>query len=256
MKILRGLLSSSIQLFWPARCAGCDVALPTDDAIFCDPCALGINPIGPACTGCALPRLGWAVGPPRARCAGCAGKDFAFAAAWAGFEYGESLAAAIMRMKHGGRPDVAGRLGRILAPTVGRAIDSTGGRPVDAILPVPLHPAKLRRRGFNQAVELARVVLARLRLTFAPGAILPALERRLLLRVKQTSELGRSGPSARRAEVSGAFAVADPTRVAGRCFLLLDDVMTTGATLHECAETLLRAGAAEVRVVALARAVA
>ena len=128
--------------------------------------------------------------------------------------------------------------------------------PVDAVLPVPLHPAKLRQRGFNQAVELSRTVLSRLRAATPPGMALPTLDRRLLLRVKPTRELGRWGPRERRVEVSGAFAVADPARVAGRRFLVLDDVMTTGATLNECARALLRAGAAEVRVAALARAVA
>jgi predicted amidophosphoribosyltransferase len=73
--------------------------------------------------------------------------------------------------------------------------------------------------------------------------------------VKATRELGRHGPGARQVEVFGAFAVADPARVVGRRFLVLDDVMTTGATLNECAETLMRAGAREVRVAALARAV-
>ena len=131
--------------------------------------------------------------------------------------------------------------------------------PIDAVLPVPLHPRKLRHRGFNQALELARVALAHLRDRSPRPALLPTLERHLLLRTRNTRELarelGRSGPGARRAEVFGAFAVSDPARVAGRRFLVVDDVMTTGATLNECAETLIQAGAAEVRVVALARAV-
>ena len=138
---------------------------------------------------------------------------------------------------------------------VARAVDGNGGPPVDALVPVPLHPRKLRRRGFNQALELSRVVLGRMRAASLPGAVLPVLERRLLLRVKDTRELGRSGPGARQVEVFGAFAVADPARVAGRRFLVLDDVMTTGATLNECAETLRCAGAEDVRVVALARAI-
>jgi predicted amidophosphoribosyltransferase len=76
----------------------------------------------------------------------------------------------------------------------------------------------------------------------------------LLLRIRDTRELGRSGPTARRREVKDAFKPADPARVAGRRFVLVDDVMTTGATLGACAEALMRAGAEEVRVVALARA--
>ena len=123
------------------------------------------------------------------------------------------------------------------------------------VVPVPLHARKLRRRGFNQALDLTRVALAGVRRTRAAGTTRPALERQLLVRVRDTRELGHFGPGARQVEMFGAFAVPEPWRVAGRRVLVVDDVMTTGATLNECAETLLRAGAEEVRVAALARAV-
>jgi predicted amidophosphoribosyltransferase len=146
-------------------------------------------------------------------------------------------------------------LGRILQDALSRALATTNGPPIDVVLPVPLHPRKLRRRGFNQALELARVALGLLRDRSPRSMPFPALERQLLLRTRNTRELGRSGPGARRVEVEGAFGVSDARHVAGRRFLVVDDVMTTGATLNECAQTLVRAGAAEVRVVALARAV-
>jgi len=133
------------------------------------------------------------------------------------------------------------------------------------VIPVPLHPRKLRRRGFNQALELARGALeasppqpvgASDSSGSTPSLRPPRLERNLLRRVRETRELGRSGPNERRAEVAGAFAIAQPGRVLGKRILLVDDVMTTGATLNACATTLLEAGATEVRVLALARAVA
>ena len=254
MNLGHALVSSCAQLFWPAHCAGCDVVLQSDDAIFCGPCTQSINPIGRACAGCALPQFGEQYLIPRRPCPGCARRAYAFSAAFAGFEYGEALAAAIVRMKHGGRPDLARRLGRLLWDCVGRAMGLNGPAPIEVVVPVPLHPRKLRQRGFNQALELSRVALGRIRNATPSGVALPALERRLLLRVKDTRELGRSGPGVRRVEVFGAFAVADPARVMGRRFLVVDDVMTTGATLSECAQTLRQAGAEEVRVVALARA--
>lgn len=260
------LLSSCAQLLWPAHCAGCDALMPGDDAVFCGPCAQSVNPLGMACAGCGLPRM---VNPARSgsgqppRCSGCVRREFAFSRAYAGFEYGAAIASAIVRMKHG-RPDLARRLGRILQDAMLRALVSSGSAPVDGIVPVPLHPRKLRHRGFNQALELARAALARLVRqadrggrpadTIAIPAPLPTLHRRLLLRVRPTRELGRSGPGARRVEVFGAFGLSQPALVMGRRFLVVDDVMTTGATLNECAETLLRGGAADVRVVALARA--
>jgi predicted amidophosphoribosyltransferase len=123
------------------------------------------------------------------------------------------------------------------------------------VVPVPLHPRKLRRRGFNQALELACGALRARPHLVPPASRAPRLERDLLQRVRDTPELGRQGPGARRAQVAGAFAVADPRRVHGLRFVIVDDVMTTGATLDACGEALLEAGAAEVRVVALARAV-
>jgi predicted amidophosphoribosyltransferase len=115
----------------------------------------------------------------------------------------------------------------------------------------------LRARGFNQSLELARGALGGLARLPAhqPKGGLPRLEPSLLVRTRATRELGHSGPAARLAEVAGAFAVADPARLHGRRVLIVDDVFTTGATFSECADTLLAAGAAEVHVLALARAV-
>jgi predicted amidophosphoribosyltransferase len=246
--------------------------LPTDEDIFCGDCVVSLDPILFACSGCALPRS-VAAGSPR--CSGCQHRGFAFAGAHAGFAYGEALAAAIIRMKHCGRPDLANRLGRLLAPTLGRALVVNGAtgngdrRPLDLILPVPLHGRKLRRRGFNQALELAKAALTWTRRSWRscasptpapfPFTVEPAvpikLERSVLVRVRDTEELGRLSPAARAEQVAGAFAVSDARRIEGRRVLIVDDVMTTGATLNECAQVLLRGGAAAVTVAALARAV-
>jgi ComF family protein len=255
MTVGGALVTSCLQLLWPARCAACDVVLPDDDAIFCGPCAQSLCPIAFACPGCALPlpRPTWSF--PPARCPGCTRREFAFSRAFAGFEYGEALAAAIIRMKHGDRPDLARRLGRVFEDTVARALHARCNGSVDAVLPVPLSRRRLRGRGFNQALALARIVLGRIRSASLSSAGFPSLERQLLVRVRDTPKLGHSGPRARRLDVKGAFAVTSLPRVVGRRFLVIDDVMTTGATLNECAETLVRAGAKEVWVAALARAV-
>jgi predicted amidophosphoribosyltransferase len=265
MNLGSALLSSCVQLVWPARCVGCDQVLTTDAAIFCAACAPAVSPVAFACAGCATAGFGQRGRPgrdavPRARCPVCARLQFAFSRAFAALDYGGPLASGIIRMKHGGRPDLARRLGRLLRDTLARAagVDGRGGSddPVDIVLPVPLHPRKLRRRGFNQALDLTRVAMTGMRRPRATGsgARVPALERSLLIRVRDTRELGHFGPGARQVEVFGAFAVTEPWRVVGRRILVVDDVMTTGATLNECAETLMRAGAKEVRVAALARA--
>jgi ComF family protein len=257
MSFGRELVADCLHLVWPARCAGCNELLASDKAIFCGLCAQGINPIGRACGACARPQLGLG---PRLDCAGCARSQFAFSRAVAGYEYGASLAAAIVRMKHGDRPDIARRLARLLMEPLRQIVWAgpvVGGGPparelaVDTLVPVPLHPRKLRRRGFNQALELARGVLRELPDLAARGL---RLERNLLRRVRDTRELGHMGPRERRAEVEGAFAVEGAARAERRRFLIVDDVMTTGATLSACAKALLQAGAADVRVLTLARA--
>jgi ComF family protein len=257
--LLGDLVSGSLQLFWPARCAGCDLLLP-DDVLFCGGCDLSLLPLGAgACPGCALPRdVDGTPGSSR-QCFLCKRMPFTFDSAAAGFEYGEAMAAAIVRMKHGGRRYLGRRLARLLIRPLGEVLARGRFGPDDVVMPVPLHARRLRRRGFNQALELARFALGGLERAPAllPPEGLPRLERALLLRTRDTRELGHAGPAARLAEVAGAFAVADADagRVRGRRFLLVDDVMTTGATFNECADVLREAGARAVHVLALARAV-
>ncbi len=118
-------------------------------------------------------------------------------------------------------------------------------REPDIILPVPLHISRLRSRGFNQALLLARVCFPEWQ-----GKIQPDLLHRHKPTIPQTSLSGK----ARRNNLKGAFSVSDPGLVAGRKILLIDDVFTTGATLNECAKTLSKAGAAEIEAFTLAMA--
>jgi len=242
------LVSEILQVIWPARCAACDVTI-AEAATFCDGCATGLNLLLGACGGCALPQ----VAPTTAafRCRTCHRVPFPFASGGAVFEYGEAIARAIVRMKHGGRRYLGKRLGRLLAPALGDLLARTALGADDVVVPVPLHPTKLRDRGFNQASEMARAALRILR---RRGPV-PRYDRNLLLRTRRTRELGHAGPAARLAEVAGAFAVADPARVRGRRIVVIDDVFTTGATFSECADALRAAGAIRVHVLALARAV-
>jgi len=252
------LVSESLHLIWPARCAGCDETVP-EAALFCAPCSLSLNPLCGVCPGCALPRHH----DPRElmfagkRCARCLRVPLPFTTGNACFEYGETIARAIVRMKHGKRRELARRLARLMVPSLADLLARAHLGPDDVVVPVPLHNAKLRDRGFNQALELARFALIGIarapRLKPAQG--LPRLERSLLHRTRDTRSLGHASPAARFAEVAGAFVVSDSGRVRNRRVVVVDDVYTTGATFSECSETLLRAGAADVHVLALARAV-
>lgn len=115
---------------------------------------------------------------------------------------------------------------------------------IDVVMPIPLFRTRARSRGYNQAALLARVVARRLERPFVPQA---------LARVRDTGTQTRLTATARRLNVRGAFAVREPAWVTGRTVLLIDDVMTTGATFSEAARALKAAGVWRVWAVAVAR---
>ena len=194
---------------------------------------------GPVCDGCGAPfeyDLGEGV-----RCAACMARPRAFAAARAACLYDEAVRDPILKLKHADRPDLAA----LFALWIGRsARDLIAG--ADAVAPVPLHPLRLLRRRYNQAAEIARPLARREGLAYLPDA--------LVRRRATESQAGKSG-SGRKRNVAAAFAVPPGKRrlVAGRRILLIDDVMTTGATLEGCARALKAAGAARVDVAVVAR---
>lgn len=112
------------------------------------------------------------------------------------------------------------------------------------IIPVPLHPSRLRQRGFNQAVLLGSTLSRRLSLPMLLDT---------LARIRQTEPQIELSAAERRLNVKGAFAVKKPERIAGKRILLLDDVMTTGSTMDECAKELKKAGAEMVIAATIAR---
>jgi competence protein ComFC len=155
--------------------------------------------------------------------------------------YEGSLRVLVHELKYRGRRRVAARLAEVLLDEPGvKAVLSPG----TVLVPVPLHPRRKRERGFNQAELLAVELGRRTRLPVAPSA---------LVRRKDTAAQAGLSAAARRKNVSGAFAVRRQSAVAGRIVVLVDDVLTTGATASACAGLLRGAGAAEVRLLAVAR---
>lgn len=224
----RALLAALLDLLYPPRCAACGEACR--DQPFCPACAGALEPVPPGCGRCGLPG-------PDPTCGACLAVPPAFDAVRAAGLYGGPLADAVCALKYGGRPAVSRPLGGWLA----RQLPLPGGA---VIVPVPLGRARRLARGYDQAALLAG------HLARAAGA------RRLSLalrRVRDTPpQVGRTR-AARARNVAGAFR-ADPRLVAGLDVVLVDDVVTTGATAHAAAAALKAAGARSVRVVALARA--
>jgi ComF family protein len=202
---------------WPQRCPGCGAAPPAG-AVLCAECEARIPRLAVAlCARCLAHE---AADPLCARHA-----DRRVRPAWV---YDERAARVIEALKYSSRTDLARRLGAELARAA-----AAGPRP-DLVTEVPLHPARRRERGYNQSELLAESLADALGVPHLRGA---------LVRVRATAAQARLGPAARRANVRAAFRARHPARLEGRRVLLVDDVITTGATLEACLAALSRAGA-------------
>ncbi len=176
-----------------------------------------------------------------ALCGLCAARAPRYDRARSALAYDDSSRPLILSFKHGGRRDALTHFAAWMA----RAAADTQA---DVIAPVPLHYLRLVRRRYNQAAILGRALSPLLGVPFDAG---------LLARRRRTETQAGKSARGRRRNVAGAFAAPERARerLSGRCVLLVDDVMTTGATLEACARTLKRAGAARVEAVTLARVV-
>ena len=232
-------LRSLTDLVLPPRCPACRVIVD-GDGLFCAACWQQLEFItAPMCAICGTP-FGHDRGAG-AECGACLAEPPRFTTARAALTYGGPARSVLLAMKHGDRQHLAG----VMAPHMARAAGAMLG-PEVMLVPVPLHRWRLWRRGFNQAVVLARE-LAR-----SSGA---GLDVEALVRVKATKPSAGMGRKARADNVRGAFRVADRSRVKGRDIVLVDDVLTTGATADACARHLRRAGARSVHVLTFARVV-
>ncbi len=184
------------------------------------------------------------------RCAQCRREEYDFDRARSFGPYARALRAVILQLKF--RERLGKRLGELLVP-VWRSVNELRESETPVVVPVPLHRSRERQRGFNQAELLARALTRRLGREERGGQG-PQVEARCLVRTRPTLPQTGLSPSARRENVRGVFAVSAPEHVRGRTAVLVDDVMTTGATLSACAAALKRARAGRVIALTLARA--
>ncbi|MFP4306180.1 MAG: ComF family protein [Desulfococcaceae bacterium] len=243
-----GLFSSLRDLLFPPRCHVCGAVYENRGNVeaaagfaaefarllspfLCPACRGRFVPAGPGVPGSLMP------------------EHRPFGVAWAAgrYEGGTPFARLIGRYKYGGRAELAGSLSRLLRSVfeAGWPADAVSD-PVDVVAPVPLYPAKIRKRGFNQAWLLIRPWE-----NDPPGGV--RVVQHLLKRVRATRP--QAGLSAREREknLRGAFRLGDGVSVLGQRVVLVDDVLTTGATAGGCTEVLRSAGAANVDVLTLGR---
>ncbi len=215
----------------PGACLACGEAAGAADPLICPLCQSRWRRLPePQCDRCGQPSL--LDGDP---CRFCAGWPEALVWARSAVWLDEGARRAVHALKYGG-------WGRVAEPLAGAMRRLIAADPDGTLVPVPLSAARARRRGYNQAERLARALAAAGGWRVAPG---------LLIRARHTSTQTALSPEERRANIAAAFSAPGP--VAGRV-ILVDDVLTTGATLAEAALTLAKAGANSVEAVTFARA--
>ncbi|MCX8132688.1 MAG: ComF family protein [Roseococcus sp.] len=241
---LKALGGAALDLLLPPSCLTCEEPVAEQGGL-CPACFARLSFVSaPMCAVCGVPLPHDAAGEMRAEgpvCAACLAAPPAFRRARAALRYDAGAKALILPFKHRDRTELAQPLARMMARAGAELL-----RGADLLVPVPLHRWRLFRRRHNQAALLARALS---RLSGVPHAPL------LLRRARRTRPLGDLGAAARAAEVEGAFRVPPhaAAALAGKRVLLVDDVLTSGATAHACARALLEAGAASVEVLAAAR---
>lgn len=242
---LRGLAQRvgrwTLDALMPPQCLACGETTCTPEAL-CPVCWPTVRFIdAPFCEVCGLPLDFESEGVQL--CAGCSRAHPPFARGRAALVYNDGSSRLILAYKNSDRTDAVPVFARWMA-RAGRDLLADA----DVLVPVPLHWTRLLARRFNQAALLAHAICRQTGVAVLPDA---------LVRQRRTAKMGTLGARARARSVAGVFAVRSgaAARIAGRRVVLIDDVLTTGATASGCARTLLAAGAASVDVLALARAV-
>lgn len=227
----------ALDAVMPPQCLACGASVDRHGGLCATCFGKTLFVTRPMCRICGLPVHSFS--DDEVTCGACLRDRPAFRQARAVLVYNDVGKALVLALKHADRTDLAVHLARWMLRD---GADIVNG--CDVIVPVPMHRRRLWLRTYNQAALLARALARR------SGKALMATN---LIRARPTPSQGRLGRAARRRNVAGAFKVVQPGAVRGKTILLVDDVLTTGATADSCARALLRSGAAAVDVLVLAR---
>ena len=234
-------LSRTLDPWLPRACALCESALTQAGTGLCRHCRLSLpGRSRPRCARCGLGL------PDSAACPACEQTAFAFDATCVLADYAPPLDRLIGALKFGGQLAAAGALGRELAIALRRWQAGTPSgplRPIDLIVAVPLSPARRQQRGYDQAQAIARAL----------GRASAIAHRRALVRLRQTRAQSTLPRLERADNLRNAFGARPGLRLDGAHVALIDDVMTTGATLDAAARALRQAGAHRITAVVAAR---
>ncbi len=233
---LTGWLNRLQDALLPPLCLLCGAAGASGRDL-CAGCAGELPLNAPACPCCGLPLAAESKGP----CGLCLRHPPDFDRVFAPFLYRPPVDYLILGLKFNNRLSHARLLGELLADALAAR---AAGLP-DCIVPVPLHPLRLRERGFNQALELARAAARRFQVPLVPDG---------LRRIRHTTPQTGLDARQRQTNLLGAFMLSHPLQ--GKRVVLVDDVITTASTVAECARTLRAGGVTDLEIWAVARAAA
>lgn len=225
------LFDDFFSLFYPRLCAGCNTPLVKGEAVLCLNCLAD------------LPRTNFHFDKENSVFHQFTGRaNITFATAFCSFDKGGRLQHLLHQLKYKGSREVGLKMGMLFGFDL---IQSQLYQEIDAIVAVPLHPKKEKKRGFNQSVEICKGLSASMNRPQILGN---------LVREVHTDSQTRKGRFERWENVSGIFRVKNSELLAGKHLLLVDDVVTTGATLEACCEPLLKITGVKVSIATLAYA--
>ena len=240
---LRQLLNDVSDIIFPPQCLACaEIINSPERQVFCSPCQEKINFItGSICPICGIPF--WDSPAGNHICGNCLTNKPYYTQARAVAAFETIIMDSIHKFKYGRIIFTGNALSSFMADFSFPDFDFSE---YSLLVPVPLHIKKLRERGFNQSLLLAKEMGKRHKLP---------VNFSLLKRCKFTLTQTGLNKTEREKNIKGAFVVADKKKVAGENIILIDDVYTTGATINECARVLLKAGAQKVAALTLARVI-
>lgn len=240
MVSVKQFIRALLDVILPPICHICRSFIPEAGIIhICQECRNNLPLVSSLlCSICGIPFHGTGDGHP---CGACIKNPPQFDLARAHFLYEGPIRELVHSFKYNQQTHLRHPLALLTLQGMGSFLADNNPH---LIVPVPLHRSRLRQRGFNQAVLLGRVLSRRLNLPLLPDS---------LVRTRPTEPQINLSATERKVNVKGAFTVKSPDQIAGKRILLLDDVMTTGSTMNECAKELKKAGAEMVTAVTIAR---
>lgn len=225
------ILADFIALFYPRCCVACQAPLAKGEEVLCTRCLVQLpktayhryndNPV--------MNRLGGRL-------------PLSFASAFLKFRKGGLVQSLLHELKYNNRPEIGVRIGHLYGIEL---MEQGCSEVFDLIVPVPLHPSRMRKRGYNQSAKFAEGLAESLAVPWAES---------ISLRRAATSTQTRKGRADRWSNVKDAFAVGAAELVTGKRILLVDDVITTGATIEACGHHLVQSGCQSLSVVCIAEA--